>query len=267
MRRSRRAALTALRRTLTADDVPRREARVRARRQAAHRQLRRPRVEPRRQRRRATKRSATASATSATLMVPCPWAREAAARYRGEDVGVHLTLNAEYDLYRWGPITHAPVAARRRRRLPAHGRGRVGPRRPRRGAAGAAGPGRAGDLLGLRRQPSRLAHGHAAAATRVLRRVPRAGRRLRPAAPAARARRRRRLIGFPFRRLRGRGGRGVPRPLRLVRAASGAGAGSSGCCATCDPGSPRSTSTRRSTPPSCGRSRRTGRRGSTTTTS
>jgi predicted glycoside hydrolase/deacetylase ChbG (UPF0249 family) len=47
-------------------------------------------------------------ATSATLMVPCPWAREAAARYRGEDVGVHLTLNAEWDLYRWGPITHAP---------------------------------------------------------------------------------------------------------------------------------------------------------------
>ncbi|HEX6596471.1 MAG TPA: polysaccharide deacetylase family protein [Acidimicrobiales bacterium] len=47
-------------------------------------------------------------ATSASLMVPCPWAREAAARYRGEDVGVHLTLNAEHDLYRWGPITHAP---------------------------------------------------------------------------------------------------------------------------------------------------------------
>lgn len=47
-------------------------------------------------------------ATSATLMVPCPWAREAAARYQGEDVGVHLTLNAEWDLYRWGPITRAP---------------------------------------------------------------------------------------------------------------------------------------------------------------
>jgi predicted glycoside hydrolase/deacetylase ChbG (UPF0249 family) len=47
-------------------------------------------------------------ATSASLMVPCPWSRDAAARYRGEDVGVHLTLNAEYDLYRWGPITHAP---------------------------------------------------------------------------------------------------------------------------------------------------------------
>ncbi len=47
-------------------------------------------------------------ATSATLMVPCPWAREAASRYRGEDVGVHLTLNAEHERYRWGPITHAP---------------------------------------------------------------------------------------------------------------------------------------------------------------
>jgi predicted glycoside hydrolase/deacetylase ChbG (UPF0249 family) len=50
----------------------------------------------------------TGLVTSATLMVPCPWAREAAARYRGEDIGVHLTLNAEHELYRWGPITHAP---------------------------------------------------------------------------------------------------------------------------------------------------------------
>ncbi|HTW06019.1 MAG TPA: ChbG/HpnK family deacetylase [Acidimicrobiales bacterium] len=47
-------------------------------------------------------------ATSAGLVVPGPWAREAASSYRGEDVGVHLTLNAEYDLYRWGPVTHAP---------------------------------------------------------------------------------------------------------------------------------------------------------------
>jgi predicted glycoside hydrolase/deacetylase ChbG (UPF0249 family) len=47
-------------------------------------------------------------ATSSTLMVPCPWARDAAAMYRGEDVGVHLTLNAEWDTYRWGPITHSP---------------------------------------------------------------------------------------------------------------------------------------------------------------
>jgi chitin disaccharide deacetylase len=47
-------------------------------------------------------------ATSASLMVPCPWSRDAAARYRGEDIGVHLTLNAEWDTYRWGPITHGP---------------------------------------------------------------------------------------------------------------------------------------------------------------
>ena len=47
-------------------------------------------------------------ATSASLMVPAPWARGAAAQYRGEDVGAHLTLNAEHDLYRWGPITLSP---------------------------------------------------------------------------------------------------------------------------------------------------------------
>ena len=47
-------------------------------------------------------------ATTAALLVPCPWSREAAARFRGEDVGVALALNAEFELYRWGPITHAP---------------------------------------------------------------------------------------------------------------------------------------------------------------
>jgi chitin disaccharide deacetylase len=47
-------------------------------------------------------------ATSATLMVPAPWARGAAAAYRGEDVGVLLTLNADHDTYRWGPLTQAP---------------------------------------------------------------------------------------------------------------------------------------------------------------
>jgi predicted glycoside hydrolase/deacetylase ChbG (UPF0249 family) len=46
--------------------------------------------------------------TAAGLVVPGHWAREAASRYRGEDVGVHLTLNAEYDLLRWGPITYCP---------------------------------------------------------------------------------------------------------------------------------------------------------------
>ncbi|HET8929301.1 MAG TPA: polysaccharide deacetylase family protein [Acidimicrobiales bacterium] len=48
-------------------------------------------------------------ATSASLMVPCPWSREAATRYAGEDIGVHLTLNAEFARYRWGPTTHSPT--------------------------------------------------------------------------------------------------------------------------------------------------------------
>jgi hypothetical protein len=47
-------------------------------------------------------------ATSASVMVPAPWARAAAAHYTGEDVGVHLTLNSELDQYRWGPITQSP---------------------------------------------------------------------------------------------------------------------------------------------------------------
>lgn len=50
----------------------------------------------------------TGFATSAGLMIPCPWSREAAYRYRGEDVGVTLTLNAELEHYRWGPLTQAP---------------------------------------------------------------------------------------------------------------------------------------------------------------
>jgi chitin disaccharide deacetylase len=48
------------------------------------------------------------TATSATLMVPCPWARDAARMYMGEDIGVHLTLTSEWDTYRWAPLTHAP---------------------------------------------------------------------------------------------------------------------------------------------------------------
>ncbi len=47
-------------------------------------------------------------ASSAGLTVPCPWARAAAGGYRGEDVGVHLVVNADLDAVRWGPITHAP---------------------------------------------------------------------------------------------------------------------------------------------------------------
>lgn len=47
-------------------------------------------------------------ATCASIMMPAPWARFAADEYHGEDVGVHLTLNAEHPSYRWGPLTHAP---------------------------------------------------------------------------------------------------------------------------------------------------------------
>lgn len=46
--------------------------------------------------------------TTTAIMMPCPWARGAAAEYGGEDVGVSLTLNSEHEHYRWGPLTHAP---------------------------------------------------------------------------------------------------------------------------------------------------------------
>ena len=121
-----------------------------------------------------------------SLMVPCPWGREAAARYRGEDIGVHLTLNAEQELYRWGPDHPRPVAARWRRRVPGHRRGRLGPRRPRRDPPGVPGPDRAGHPVGLRREPPRRAPDHAPAAPGVLRHLPRAGPRVPAAAPHAR---------------------------------------------------------------------------------
>lgn len=48
-------------------------------------------------------------ATCASLMVPAPWARHAALMVTADDdIGVHLTLNAEHEVYRWGPLTHAP---------------------------------------------------------------------------------------------------------------------------------------------------------------
>ena len=46
--------------------------------------------------------------TSATLMVPCPWAREAVENCPDLDIGVHLTLTAEYPGYRWRALTAAP---------------------------------------------------------------------------------------------------------------------------------------------------------------
>lgn len=51
----------------------------------------------------------TGLATCASIMVPAPWAQHAAGMYQPtDDIGVHLTLNAEHEAYRWGPLTHAP---------------------------------------------------------------------------------------------------------------------------------------------------------------
>lgn len=47
--------------------------------------------------------------TTAGVVMPAPWARHAAAqRAPGDDLGVQLTLNAEHEQYRWGPLTLAP---------------------------------------------------------------------------------------------------------------------------------------------------------------
>jgi len=46
--------------------------------------------------------------TSGSIMVPCPWANEIATYVKdhpGMDVGIHLTMTAEWDLYKWGGLS------------------------------------------------------------------------------------------------------------------------------------------------------------------
>jgi predicted glycoside hydrolase/deacetylase ChbG (UPF0249 family) len=46
--------------------------------------------------------------TSSTILVTCPWFEEAAEFARnnpGADLGVHLTLTAEWESYKWGPVS------------------------------------------------------------------------------------------------------------------------------------------------------------------
>lgn len=54
----------------------------------------------------------TGMPVSMSVMVPCPWFSEAVEllkKYDNVSVGIHLTLNAEWKQYRWGPVAGAPL--------------------------------------------------------------------------------------------------------------------------------------------------------------
>ena len=167
----------------------RRAARLRARCQAADHQLRRSRIDPigeRRGVRSAARRCRDDGHADGAVPVGARRGRDVPGRGRRRPPHPELRVG-DIPL---GPDHPLAQPARRRRRLPAHAARRLGPRRPRRGAQGVPGPDRAGDLLGLRRVAPRQPHGHAAAPGRLLRRVPRAGDRVRAAAAHGRRERR-----------------------------------------------------------------------------
>jgi len=52
--------------------------------------------------------------SSATVMMPCPWAKQAAAFSKNNpqlDIGVHLTFTSEWEGYRWGPVSGRDTAS------------------------------------------------------------------------------------------------------------------------------------------------------------